>query len=535
MVGLFLSATVATAAFAMAERSGQGARPASRPGTPRPSPPAHALPADAAPTTTTVPTVPTTTVPTLPPAPPNPPAPGALSTDPAAWAGHGDLAFVSRGQLFVLDNAGQLSTITGPAAGGFDSGPSWSVGGQWLAFLHTDASSGFSIPAPTLWLAAADSTIAHEVTPQGVTMFAWSPVTAELAFSVAISTNGTAPVPENLYVDEPGSSPVRLPIGSGNGVEDLAWSPDGRQIAFDDAEYAQPATATSPATPSAGQLGVISATGGSAHIAFRLLGTNVRVAAWWPQGGGLLFWEAPGFEEAADGLTLYSLASGTSTPVPLLASLVAPLWVAPEPGGGTVAVVVGTGRSIWSTGRDVELCTLPSAAMSPSQRVRRNRVAGAQLDGVWCAALLGGVDSGALRQRRQRVLDPRVHGALGRDQHRVGAHVRRRAKQACQRTTRHPDGFAGYRRDLGPLRGRRRSLAGQYGIVGAGRHGGGSPLFRRGTERLLRPSRLAGDLLVVTGGNGTADLGGAPRRGARARGNAVSPFAAPGRSVDRVA
>ena len=362
MVGLFLSATVATAAFAMAERSGQGARPASRPGTPRPSPPAHALPADAAPTTTIVPT---TTVPTLPPAPPNPPAPGALSTDPAAWAGHGDLAFVSRGQLFVLDNAGQLSTITGPAAGGFDSGPSWSVGGQWLAFLHTDASSGFSIPAPTLWLAAADSTIAHEVTPQGVTMFAWSPVTAELAFSVAISTNGTAPVPENLYVDEPGSSPVRLPIGSGNGVEDLAWSPDGRQIAFDDAEYAQPATATSPATPSAGQLGVISATGGSAHIAFRLLGTNVRVAAWWPQGGGLLFWEAPGFEEAADGLTLYSLASGTSTPVPLLASLVAPLWVAPEPGGGTVAVVVGTGRSIWSTGRDVELCTLPSAQCRP--------------------------------------------------------------------------------------------------------------------------------------------------------------------------
>jgi len=261
----------------------------------------------------------------------------------------------------VLDDEGRLSTITGPPVGGYDSNPSWSMDGQWLAFLHTDAFSDVSIPAPTLWLVPADSTVAHEVTPEGVTMFAWSPVTAELAFAIATSTNGTVPVPENLYLDRPDSGPLPLPIGSGNGVEDLAWSPDGQQIAFDDAEFASPVTQTGPATPAAGQLGVIPAVGGSADIAYRLPGSDIRLAAWWPQGGGLLFWEAPGFEEAADGLTLYSLGSGSTSPVPLVPSLVGPIWVVPEPEGDAVAVVAGTGRSIWSTGRDVELCAFPSA------------------------------------------------------------------------------------------------------------------------------------------------------------------------------
>ncbi len=196
-------------------------------------------------------------------------------------------------------------------------------------------------------------------------MFAWSPVTIELAYAVATSTNGTEPVPENLYLDRPNSNAVSLPLGTGNGVEDLAWSPDGEQIAFDDAEIASPATATEPATAATGQLGVISAVGGGADIAYRLPGTNIHLAAWWPQGGGFLFWEDPGFAEDADGLTLYSLGSGGTPPVPLLSSLVGPIWVVPEPKGDAVAVVAGIGRSIWSTGRNVDRCTFPSARCVP--------------------------------------------------------------------------------------------------------------------------------------------------------------------------
>ena len=356
MLGLVVAVTAGSAALGAVEAPGRAATAAPHPTSTAPAAtaPASTVPASTAPTP-----------PTVPPGPPSPPAPGLLVANAAAWAGHGDLAFVSRGQLLVLDDTGRLSTITGPPVGGYDSSPSWSVDGQWLAFLHTDASSGLSIPGATLWLVAARSTVAHEVTPEGVGMFAWSPVTAELAFAVTISTNGTVPVPENLYLDRPDSSPVPLPIGSGNGVEDLAWSPDGRQIAFDDAQAAAPAPAPGAAAPPAGQLGVISAAGGSADIVYRLPGDDIRLAAWWPRGEGLLFWEAPGFEEAADGLTLYSLGSGGSSPVPLLPSLVGPSWVAPEPEGDAVAVVAGVGRSIWSTGRDVERCTFPSVQCWP--------------------------------------------------------------------------------------------------------------------------------------------------------------------------
>jgi hypothetical protein len=106
---------------------------------------------------------------------PDPPPPGPLTVNGPAWAGHGDLAFVSSGQLEVLSNAGSLTTITGPSGGGFDSNPAWSPDEQWLAFLHTGPAHGFEVPAPTLWLVEAGSSQAEEVAATGVGMFAWSP------------------------------------------------------------------------------------------------------------------------------------------------------------------------------------------------------------------------------------------------------------------------------------------------------------------------------------------------------------------------
>lgn len=306
-------------------------------------------------------TNPPTTSPTAPQSPPNPHPPGPLTVDAAAWRGHGDLAFVSSGQLEVLSDAGTLTEITGPTGGGYDSNAAWSPDGQWLAFLHTGPADGYDVPAPTLWLAAAGSSLADEVTTSGVGMFAWSPAGSELAYTEAWPTNSTVAAPENLWFDEPGSTPVKVAVGTGNGVEDIAWSPDGSQLAFDDADFAQPATPTSPAMPPEGRVGVISAIGGPIDIAYELNGSGVRLAGWWPQGGGLLFWEDPGFAESADGQMLYSLASESHQPVPLIRSLVGPTWWAPEPGGHTVAVVEGEGRSIWSPGRDVDLCTLPAA------------------------------------------------------------------------------------------------------------------------------------------------------------------------------
>jgi len=96
-------------------------------------------------------------------------------------------------------------------------------------------------------------------------------------------------------------------------------------------------------------------------ITLPLAGSLLRLAGWWPDGGGLLFWEDPGFADSADGQTLYSLAPGSDQPVALATSLVGPTWLTPNPNENAIAVVAGGGRTIWRAGRAVEVCTFPAA------------------------------------------------------------------------------------------------------------------------------------------------------------------------------
>ncbi len=326
---------------------------------------------EAAPTgATTVPASPPTTVPpsatpsTL-PGPPDPPAPGPLQADGAAWRGHGDLAFVSSGQLDVLSDDGTLAEVDGPTGGGFDSNPAWSPDGRWLAFLHTGPNQGFEVSAPTLWLVEAGASRATEVTVSGVGTFAWSPVAPVLAFTEAVPNEPSVAVSvdERVWLDQPGSTPISLDVGTGHGVGELAWSPDGTELAFDDSVGGQPASGTSPVVLPVARVGVLPAAGGPIQTAFQLTGSGLRLAGWWPDGEGLLFWEDPqnSASLAADGLVLYSLANGSSQPAALVESLVGPQWWAPAPQGNVIAVVAGAGREIWAEGRGVQLCALTTA------------------------------------------------------------------------------------------------------------------------------------------------------------------------------
>ncbi len=463
-------------------------------------------------------------VPTVPPAPsgppapqgpPDPPAPVPLTVHGAVWAGHGDLAFVSSGQLDVLEGAGVVTTIIGPPAGGYDSNPSWSADGAWLAFLHTGTASGYEVPAATLWLVSAGTSVAHEVTAKGVGVFAWSPVASVLAYAVATSDNGTVPVPENLFLDTPGSSPVPLPLGTGNGVQDLAWSPNGQQIAFDDAQVATRATATSPGTEAAGQVGVISADGGPVDLAYRLSTSNIELAGWWPQGGGLLFWEAPGFEEAADGLTLYTLASGSQSPVPLLHSLVGPTWVVPQPDGNTVAVVAGMGRSIWSTGRDVNLCTFPTGQTAAgSCRAVKVQSGSESLAPSWTASdsLLFSEASTAAPFGTEGDADWSPGYLQQWDDTNTLWGLTSDGSEG--RLSSAPSGTVlaapAVNRQLCCLRRRRRALVGRHVDVIARGQGGGTAVLGGGAERLLRRGRLGRHLRLVSGSGPQPNFGATP-------------------------
>jgi WD40 repeat protein len=72
----------------------------------------------------------------------------APAVNRSAFAGHGDLAFISRGTLWVLDGAsGALTPVTGPSQQASD--PAFSPGGRWLSYgvanqtwlAHADGSS----------------------------------------------------------------------------------------------------------------------------------------------------------------------------------------------------------------------------------------------------------------------------------------------------------------------------------------------------------------------------------------------------------
>jgi hypothetical protein len=328
---------------------------------PEPPSPPSVSPVRTPPATVT----PVTVVPAVPPGPPNPAPPGPLSVDAAAWAGHGDLAFVSSGQLEVLSDAGTVTAVTGPPPGGFDSNPAWSSDGRWLAFLHTGPPNGFAIPAATLWLVQAGSTGAVRVGTSGVTTYAWSPVTPVLGFALANSSATAAPMPEYIGIEQPGGAPRLIEVGTGAGIGDIAWSPGG-QLGFDDSQFARPATPTAAASPPYGRIGTVDPAKGTVTTALQLTETELRLGGWWPDGGGFLFWEDPGFAEAADGEVLYSVAVGSTQPVAMTKSLVGSTWISlnPDPGRNLVAVMAGMDREIWSPGREVDVCTLPTATCS---------------------------------------------------------------------------------------------------------------------------------------------------------------------------
>lgn len=184
-----------------------------------------------------------------------------------------------------------------------------------------------------------------------------------LAYTVVHKYNFPAGGPEDLWFDRPGAPPTGLAVGTGAGLGAIAWSPDGSELAFDDSVFPQPASAISTTTPATGRLGIVSVNDGQMTMVYELAESGIDLAGWWPEGGGLLFWGDTGFSGSneEDGLTLYSLESGSEQPVALTTSLVDSTWLAPQPGGSTVAVVSGRGRSIWTTGRAIDLCSFPTA------------------------------------------------------------------------------------------------------------------------------------------------------------------------------
>ena len=203
------------------------------------------------------------------------------SVNVAAFAGHGELAFVSRGTLWVLD--GTTRTLRRVATPGMTpSNPVYSPDGRWLAFVGTRGNPAAGTGSYALWLAAGDGTGAHQIGPLAVPgigagqVINWSPAADVLAVTTANAVRLVTP-----------AGPTRTLVRT-RWIYSAAWSPDGSSLAV--AAQRWPTATTLASYPLAG---------GRPTVWLRL---NARrgvldgmreiildPAGWWPRQG-IGFW-----------------------------------------------------------------------------------------------------------------------------------------------------------------------------------------------------------------------------------------------------
>jgi TolB protein len=246
----------------------------------------------------------------------------------------GKLAYVHDGSLYVLDGATHtIRRLTHKpsvfAPNDKVLSPTWSHDGRWLAYVLTDGSSS------RVWIRRADGSAARAVTPDSgySYVFGWSSTSDVLAVAPQYAARGGIKL-----VSPQGSVHV---ISPGLGVESLVWAPGGTELAFTSHIPAQGKSVQ----PDALYLVHVS----NLHVTREYTlqqrdGSFMRIAAWWPDGKGVLYWLDPmgSASIAADGMQLYTLR-WRGKPKPLLTSLGYGDWVTVS--GGKALVVQGDYRS----------------------------------------------------------------------------------------------------------------------------------------------------------------------------------------------
>lgn len=196
------------------------------------------------------------------------------SVDAAAFAGHGELAFVSRGTLWVLDS--RTRTLRRVAAPGMAPvNPAFSPDGRWLAFLGTSTNRPAGTASFALWIASGDGRGAHQIRGLPTAGLAgWSPDRDILAVTTRATVRLVWP-----------SGKVRTLVSAAD-LESAAWSPGGSAIAVATATTSGSTLASYPLAGGHSTVWVkLSARGGVPG------GANYIIdpAGWWPHRG-IGFW-----------------------------------------------------------------------------------------------------------------------------------------------------------------------------------------------------------------------------------------------------
>jgi WD40 repeat protein len=228
----------------------------------------------------------------------------------------------SLAQLLGIDNVSALSR------------PRLSPSGAWLAFRLKE-------PDGWVFVHQIDGSGSYDLEESGALgLFTWSPVEDRLAY---VAGQG-----ELKLTSEYGSEPRSLvPQAGSRQITGLAWSPDGKWIAYSVGERKGSEDT---------YLGVwkVPVEGGEsvelfASTDFAMDSGVYRLLGWTPDGQSLIFWEGNPYFSAslgADGLPLALVPAAGGEPVRLAESvLLYDDFVRPDPSGsGRIAVVVGGKR-----------------------------------------------------------------------------------------------------------------------------------------------------------------------------------------------
>lgn len=248
------------------------------------------------------------------------------------------------------------------------SSPAWSSSGRWLAYqkdsregttivirdTQSDRRTEFSVVASTPPVPSAGA-----LPPES--LFAWSPVADLLLLR---SVNG------GLFLHDPAGTGPDRPVIHGP-VESFAWAPDGRQIAL--------VRSRSATSVPEGELVLLSLEDYQERTVYQAKGTSLHIAAWWPDGHGLLVWELPlaSMSLATDGVPLRSVDLATGT-VATLATMQPErsllTWGPPTAESPTVFLIAGEGREYWSSTKALLRCAVRLAQCTPVELPRADVV-----------------------------------------------------------------------------------------------------------------------------------------------------------------
>lgn len=250
-----------------------------------------------------------------------------------AFKDQGDLAFVQQGLLHLWNSeTGEIKQLT---TLGKVLRPSWSYDGQWLAYIHVTVQES---ERGTLWLSHRSSSQIWQIQglpqPVGRDSFCWSPTANTLA--VAMS--------DGIWLINPGGEPRHFL--QTQGTSHLAWSPDGKSLAYN---HTLPITEEGQEADDALYTIILEEEGQQPIERLVAPGSGIQVAAWWPDGNGLLYRLNPlhAASLAADGMGLWSLRLEDNNSSYLVDGLAYKDWLSLSPTGNLI-MVAGNGRDAWS-------------------------------------------------------------------------------------------------------------------------------------------------------------------------------------------